>query len=805
MAELHRTGKHFVDKELLALLDQVRAETTVPAAGGTAVPVAKGHTPIGLLRDFLDVTLDKWDGRYDYRSYLALNLLPMTTAPEPDGAGAEVDLTEPRRQRDRLFLQLIADILAFELAAQTGTTDLLPMHRPAASLVTKRYRLGLRATSPVLTRIGLCIPDTAADPAAAATALHAVALADQTAAERTALGVSLLPVYVMHDEYLFIRVLQAYECTFASLAVELHATISALSEGLAHLAAERLAYAREQLDLAAPLFSLLATMQPDSFRTFRVYTEGASAIQSRSYKLVESLCRLPEDSRLASAAYRAAPEIRERVLAGQLSVDQAYQSAIRAGRLTKSEQHLIEQRMREFATALLQWRQTHYRLATRMLGTTRPGTGYTEGTPYLAAIRSIPVFTTVAQDSPPARTDWRLNQVSEPDPEPVVDGTRQLDDDSRAALRAQFPLLQTCVYLNSNSTGAVPQAAQNVLTHYWETLRTWRDDVWMGWHDGLQRYADGIATFIGAPPGSVITDANLSTLLARVASCFDYRAPRNRVVTTNLEFPTVPFIWQAYGRYGAQLDMVDSGGPQFDEDALEKRIDERTLLVCVPHASYSSGATIDLSRLVTRAHDVGALVVVDAFQSVGVMPLDVAALGVDFVLGGAHKWLCGVGTAFLYVRPELLPVLEPAATGWQAGDRALTFQPSTGWAAGAQRFAGGTPFPLTSLVSQAGLDLLTGLGIDAIRAHSLACTERILTRAEAAGIPVVSPVEPHRRGGVMCLDVPDGEAVKRRLAERNLICSWRRYLRVGPHVYNTLDEIDEFMDALEQEWRGIRR
>ncbi|MEO3778419.1 aminotransferase class V-fold PLP-dependent enzyme [Micromonospora sp. B11E3] len=395
--------------------------------------------------------------------------------------------------------------------------------------------------------------------------------------------------------------------------------------------------------------------------------------------------------------------------------------------------------------------------------------------------------------------------MSAPDLESTADVARPLDAGPHAALRAQFPLLESCVYLNSNSTGAVPRDVEHVLARYWETLRTWRDDVWQGWLEGLARYADSVAALIGAPPGSVVTDANLSTLLARVASCFDYRPPRNRVVTTDLEFPTVPFIWNAFRRYGSHLDVVRSGGPRFDEDALERHIDERTLLVCVPHASYSSGATLDLARLVRRAHDVGALVVVDAFQTVGVMPLDVTALGVDIVLGGSHKWLCGVGTAFLYVRPDLVGDLQPAATGWQAGDRAMTFQPSTGWAAGAQRFAGGTPYPLTSLASQVGLDLLAGVGMPAIRAHSLACTQRVIDRAEAAGIGVVSPTEPHRRGGVVCLDVPDGETVKKRLAERNLICSWRGYLRVGPHVYNTLEEIDEFMDALERQRRGSDR
>jgi kynureninase len=374
-----------------------------------------------------------------------------------------------------------------------------------------------------------------------------------------------------------------------------------------------------------------------------------------------------------------------------------------------------------------------------------------------------------------------------------------------AQLRAQFPVLEDCVYLNSNSTGAVPRAAEDVLLRYWATLRRWRDDVWDGWLDDMQAYADAVARFIGGPVGSVVTDANVSTLLGRIASCFDYRPPRNRVVTTDLEFPTVPFLWRAFGRYGAELDVVGSGDAWFDEDALEKRIDERTLLVCVPHASYATGAVIDLPRIVGRAHDVGALVVVDAFQTIGIVPFDVAAVDADFVLGGSHKWLCGVGTAFVYVRPELLPTLRPAATGWLAGDDPLTFMPSAGWATDARRFAGGTPFPLTALVSRVGLDLLVSVGIDAIRDQSLRCTDRILRRAAGAGIPVVSPKPPAQRGGVVCVKLPDGENVKRRMADRRMICSWRGNLRIAPHVYNTVDEIDMFMDELESEWRRVRR
>lgn len=366
VAEFRRTGKHFVDKELLALLDQCRAAAD----------------PTGLLRTFLDVALDKWDGRYDYHTYLALALLRIPR--------------KSRRGHDRLLLHLIADALAFERAAETGSTDLLPQQRPHPALIAKRYRLGLRAASPVLARLGLAVPDGDPDPVAT---LHAVAVADQSPAERRDLRLSMLPVYLVHDEYLFIRVLQAYECTFASLVVELESTVATLAQGLVQRAADHLGYARDLLNLAAPLFSLIASMQPDSFRTFRLYTEGASAIQSRSYKLVESLCRTPDQARLESTAYRSVPGLREQVLAGQPSVEQAYRAADRAGLLPTSDRRLLDERMDGFSAALLQWRQTHYRIATRMLGD-RTGTGYTEGTPYLGAVRSIPIFKTHTEGDP---------------------------------------------------------------------------------------------------------------------------------------------------------------------------------------------------------------------------------------------------------------------------------------------------------------------------------------------------------------------------------------------------------------------
>ncbi|MBO4272164.1 aminotransferase class V-fold PLP-dependent enzyme [Microbispora triticiradicis] len=379
------------------------------------------------------------------------------------------------------------------------------------------------------------------------------------------------------------------------------------------------------------------------------------------------------------------------------------------------------------------------------------------------------------------------------------------DIERLASLRAEFPVLSTCVYLNSNSTGAVPRGVEDVLGRYWRTLAAWRDEEWSGWLDEMSGYTETLARFIGAPPGAVVTDVNLSTLLARVATCLDFEAPRDRVVTTDLEFPTVPFLWRGFARYGAVLEVVGSGGPDFDQDALEAAIDERTVCVCVSHGSYSTGAVLDLRRIVDRAHSVGAYVVVDAYQTVGVLPVDVTALGVDFLLGGAHKWMCGAGTAFLYVRPDIVPNLRPAATGWFAGEDPTSFTPPAGWAAGARRLAGGTPVPVGPMMSRVGLDLLSGLGAQAIRRHSLICTDRVIERADAAGIEVVTPRDRSRRGGVVCLRFPGDRQVREALVRRDMVCSWRGSLRVAPHFYTTLEEVDAFMDALEIERARIAR
>ncbi|WBB53651.1 hypothetical protein O7601_24290 [Verrucosispora sp. WMMD573] len=391
LEEFHRIGKHFVERSFLALLDSARQAVTCQSSG-------RDDAATRQLAAFLDVALDKWDGRYDYRSYLALRLLRLPCGPDDPTPGAQ---NAARRQaRDRLLVRLVADTLAFELAAAAHTTGLLPQQRPGQAVVVKRCRLGVRAATPALARLGMAEAVRSDAPATTAAELHTIAR-DLALPGDPSLRLTMLPVHVTHDEYLFIRVLQGYECLFAGIADELRAAVAALAGHTPGAAADRLGYADDLLRAAAPLFSLVATMQPESFRTFRQYTEGASAIQSRSYKLIESLCRTPQADRLDSVAYHSVPEIQARVRGGQPTVDQAYRSAVSEGRLTGADGVLVARRMAAFAGALSQWRRTHLRVAVWMLGA-QSGTGYTEGTPYLAANSAAPVFTATTTDPPAA-------------------------------------------------------------------------------------------------------------------------------------------------------------------------------------------------------------------------------------------------------------------------------------------------------------------------------------------------------------------------------------------------------------------
>jgi kynureninase len=353
--------------------------------------------------------------------------------------------------------------------------------------------------------------------------------------------------------------------------------------------------------------------------------------------------------------------------------------------------------------------------------------------------------------------------------------------------RERFPILAETTYLINHSLGAMPAAAEERLLEYarsWNArgVRAWEE----GWWDLPLTVGDQIGRLIGAPPGSVSMHQNVTIAEAVVASCFTFDGPRRRVVYEEGNFPSVRYLYQAQERRGADILVAA------DDEGVVEAIDDRTLLVPVTHVLFKTGEIQDVEAIVAAAHEHGALVVLDAYQSVGAVPLDVTALGVDFAVGGSVKWLCGgPGAGWLYVRPDLAATLEPALTGWQAHARPFAFEPEQDYADGAWRFLTGTPNVPALYAATAGYDVIEEVGVGPIRARSLELTTLLIELLDEAGFPVGSPRDPARRGGTVCVKPPDSKRVNRGLAERAVICDWRPDvgLRLGPHFYNSEDEL----------------
>jgi kynureninase len=297
---------------------------------------------------------------------------------------------------------------------------------------------------------------------------------------------------------------------------------------------------------------------------------------------------------------------------------------------------------------------------------------------------------------------------------------------------------------------------------------------------------DQLGRIIGAPAGSTVMHQNVTVAEAVILSCFDFRPRRNRIVYGEGEFPSVRYLYQAQRRRGAVVEIVA------DDAAVLEAIDERTLLVPISHVLFRTGAIQDVEAIVRRAHEVGALVVLDAYQSVGTVPLDVTALGADFAVGGSVKWLCGgPGAGWLYVRPDVGERLEPALTGWQAHARPFEFEADQEYATGAARFLTGTPNVPALYAATAGYDLVEEVGVIRIRERSMQQTALFADVLDRAGFDVVGPKEPERRGGTLVVRTPEFQAVQRELEAREILCDARPEsgIRLGPHFFNTDDEI----------------
>jgi kynureninase len=380
------------------------------------------------------------------------------------------------------------------------------------------------------------------------------------------------------------------------------------------------------------------------------------------------------------------------------------------------------------------------------------------------------------------------------------------------ARRAEFPILERTTYLVSHSLGAMPRAAADRLAQYahaWATrgVRAWAE----GWWDLPLTVGDQVGALIGAPPGSVVMHQNVSVCQSVILSCFDFAGPRTGIVYEELNFPSVMYVYEAHRAVGARVVTVKSDdGMTVPLERFLRAIDETTLLVPLSHVIFKSGAVQDVAAIVRRAHEVGALVVADLYQSAGTLPVDVTAWDVDFATGGSVKWLCGgPGAGYLYVAPRLQARLRPRVTGWRAHARPFAFEGGgIDYAEGAERFLHGTPGVPSLHAAQAGYTVVAELGVEAIRRKSVRQTALLLEQARAHGLAPRTPDAPAERGGMAILDVPHGEAVTRELLRREVLVDHRpgAGIRISPHFYTTDDEVrrvvEEIRDILDTgAWR----
>ena len=370
--------------------------------------------------------------------------------------------------------------------------------------------------------------------------------------------------------------------------------------------------------------------------------------------------------------------------------------------------------------------------------------------------------------------------------------------------RAEFPILARSTYLVSNSLGAMPRSVPERLAEY---ARRWSEEgvrAWAGgWWEMPITVGDVIAPLIGASAGEVAMVPNVSYAQATVISALDYAPPRDTIVMTALDFPSVRYVYDGLARrLGARIVVVPSDdGLTIDTQRLLDAIDERTRLVAISHVLYKSAFIMDVEAICRRAHDVGALVSLDAFHSVGVIPMDVRASGVDFLSGGVLKWLCGgPGGCFLYVRPEVGGTLAPALTGWQAHRRPFAFEPEMEHALGAWRWLGGTPAIPALYAAAEGPKILAEVGMERVRAKSMRQTARLIALADARGFPVHAPRDAGRRGGTVAFDVPHGLEVSRWLLARDVVIDYRpgAGIRVAPHFYTTDEELEAAVAAIDE-------
>lgn len=370
--------------------------------------------------------------------------------------------------------------------------------------------------------------------------------------------------------------------------------------------------------------------------------------------------------------------------------------------------------------------------------------------------------------------------------------------------REEFPILETTNYLVSNSLGPMPRTVPEKMAEY---ARDWGElgiKAWnRGWWEMPVEVGNEIAPLLNAGNGEVVMMPNVTIAQSAVLSSIEFTGKRDRIVMTELDFPSVRYaITEMAKRLGAKVVVVKSDdGITIDEKRLLKAIDERTRLVAVSHVLFRSSFLMDADKICRHAHEAGALVSLDSFHAVGIVPVNVKRSKVDFLTGGVLKWLCGgPGGCFLYVNPNLRDELKPALTGWQAHARPFAFEDSMEYTTGAFRWLNGTPVIPALYAAAEGAKILRKVGVAAIREKSLRLTSRLIELADERGFKVNAPRDPAERGGTIALDIPHGYEVAQHLLSRDILVDFRvgAGIRIAPHFFTKENELVEAIFEIDQ-------
>ena len=367
--------------------------------------------------------------------------------------------------------------------------------------------------------------------------------------------------------------------------------------------------------------------------------------------------------------------------------------------------------------------------------------------------------------------------------------------------RARFPILGRRVYVNSCSQGALSLDVESALTAFTESWHT-HGSPWDRWVGEVERLRAAFAAAIGADTDEIAVMPNASTGITAIATALAFDTDRRTVVLGEFDFPTMGHVWLAQQRRGARVAWVKAHGETLPVETYATYIDERTLIVPAAHVCFRNGYRLDIARLAALCRERGAYLLLDDYQRTGTAPLDVHALGVDFMVTGALKYLLGpAGVAFLYVRRDLIDRLEPLSTGWFGRVDPFAFGVDRlDWSPSARRFETGTPPIPNVYAATAGIELLQTVGPTEIARQVNRLVDRFARGARERGFDVVTPDDAAARGPLVVVRTTDAATMVRRLEGRGIIASARGTgLRVSFHAYNIEQDVDAVLAALDVE------